>query len=77
MPTPCYLVVETDRQALSLRRFGFGPSEGHEDRHECPARKPSRPNWRLGCQASTDTLEIVPFATYPEGHDLAGVHMRP
>ena len=78
MPTPCYLVVETDRQALSLRRFGFGSSATSQGDHECPAREPwSKGGGKPGCNASTETLEIVPFFMYPEGHDLAGCHMRP
>ena len=76
MPTPCYLVEETGEQRLSLRRFGFGPSETEPHRHACPGRDQTG-RYQLGCDASTPDLETLPIIYHPEGSNLAGYRMKP
>jgi hypothetical protein len=68
MPTPCYLVEETTEQRVSLRRFGFGPSESEPDRHPCPAREPWPSGYRSGCDASSPDLATVPLVHDEEGN---------
>lgn len=70
MATPCYLVEFTDEQRVSLRRFGFGPSDDEPDRHACPSRPPityrSGHVSRLGCDAESAHIATVPLEWTPE-----------
>lgn len=76
MPTPCYLVEETGEQRLSLRRFGFGPSEHEPTRHACPARNQDG-RWTYGCDASSPDLETLPIEYHPPESKLAGYRKKP
>ena len=72
MPTPCYLIEQTDRALLSLRRFGFGPSAAEPDRHECPGRPPTTGHggsvYRYGCDGSSGYLEEIPLVLSADGY---------
>lgn len=68
MTTPCYLIEQTDRAKLSLRRFGFGPSEHDPKRHACPSREPWGSGHRPGCEAVTGYLETIPLVLTDEGY---------
>jgi hypothetical protein len=74
VPTPCYLIEDTDRQLVTLRRFAFGlaPDEEPSPAHRACPEAPTMPSgYRYGCDATSPPVGIVPLELTADGYQPA------